>query len=67
MISLTVFLEIKNLFNFTGKTIFIDDINDLIGFRKRGLIGAPSLSFIPTDAGPTEVFVQMSFTKKSIE
>ena len=51
---------------YTGKTICIDDIADFLEFRRKGLIGAPSLSFIPTDAGPTEVFVQMNFTKKEL-
>lgn len=48
----------------TNKTMFVDDVTDLVKLRNQGFIGSPSLSFVPTQAGPTEVFVQMSFTKK---
>jgi hypothetical protein len=48
---------------YTGKTAYFKTVQELLALKKSGHLGTPSLSFIPTNSGPTEVFVQMAYTK----
>jgi hypothetical protein len=48
---------------YTGKTAYFRTVQELLALKKSGHLGSPSLSFIPTLSGPTEVFVQMAYTK----
>ena len=48
---------------YTGKTAYFKTVQELLALKKSGHLGTPSLSFIPTNAGSPEVFVQMAYTK----
>jgi hypothetical protein len=49
---------------YTGKTAYISNEEEFMEFQKGDHSGAMGISVVPSNSGPTESFVQMTFIKK---
>ena len=49
---------------YTGKTAYLSNEEEFMNFQKGPHSGAMGISVVPSNSGPTESFVQMTFIKK---
>ena len=49
---------------YTGKTAYLSNEEEFMDFQKGSHSGAMGISIVPSNSGPTESFVQMTFVKR---
>ena len=51
---------------YTGKTAYLSNEEEFMDFHKGPHSGAMGISVVPSNSGPTESFVQMTFKKGKV-